>query len=340
MPDTFPTYGPLTRDTVYTARAQNYVNRKVKNQYFKITPTLAHLRSKKKVEDGGERIKTPVYTGATAKGKFYPRAGGVPMQHTDPVTHAFYQWAFFLEPIVLFHQDERIARGKEALYKLIDIQTEHAGMRSREKIAQALFGIVDSDESDFALDSLYDAMPADPTSSGTYGDLDGAANAQSYWRNQTTSSVVFSTSGVSKMRELVNACSKFKGYGKPTLLVTTQDIHEEYESEASDKQEIRALVTQSSGIRQMADLGFDALSFKGIPVVWDPYCVATGSTHRMLALNDEAIQLVEMDECWDVFPFERGLLSGIVGRGTGMRYEAQLVTYARAPLGYAPFTLS
>jgi hypothetical protein len=338
-------WGSLEKNMVLTARAENYIKRELKNQFYTVTPTFVHLRSKKKTDEGAEYLKIPVFEGGSSKAKFYPRTGGVKMQHTDPVSHAHYQWAFALEPIVMYHQDLQKIRGKAALFREADVQTKHAGWRLQDKLANALFGTVDADETSFAIHSLYDAIPLDPTSSGAFGGLNGAAGSQEYWRNKAATTAVFSTGGIAKMRALANDCGKTKGVGRPTIIVTTQYIHQEYEALASAKHEVKALITQSATVKQYADLGFDALSFRGIPVVFDPYCVDSvgdgSGNHPMLMLNDECIQLVEMEGgCFTIFDFESGLLSGIVGRGTGMRYEAQLAVSCRAGLGRGVFTLS
>lgn len=339
------TWGSLEKNMVLTARAENYIQRELKNQFYTVTPTFTFLRQHAKTDAGAEYLKIPVYEGGASKAKFYPRTGGVPMQHTDPVSHAHYQWAFMLEPIVMYHQDLQKIRGKAALFKEADVQTQHAGWRAQDKLAKALFGTIDADETGFAIHAISDAIPADPTASGSFGGLDGAAGSQTYWRNKTAATGVFSSTGPARIRKLLNDCGKTKGVGRPDYLVTTQYILEEYEALASAKQEIKALITQSAGIKQYADLGFDALSFRGIPMVFDPYCedsVGDGSgNHPFYALNSKCIQLVEMEGgCFSIFDFESGLLSGIVGRGTGMRYEAQLGVSCRAGLGYGVFTLS
>jgi hypothetical protein len=63
------------------------------------------------------------------------------------------------------------------------------------------------------------------------------------------------------MRNMVNRCSKGKKRERPNLIVTEQDTYENYENSMSDQ-----IRYASSDI---ADAGFESVTFKKIPMVGD-----------------------------------------------------------------------
>lgn len=70
-----------------------------------------------------------------------------------------------------------------------------------------------------------------------------------------------------------------KNVTHPTIILTTQTLYQKYESLV-----VPAYRTED---RRVADLGFQSLSFKGVPIIYDDACTA----QTMFFLNDNYLKL-------------------------------------------------
>lgn len=110
----------------------------------------------------------------------------------------------------------------------------------------------------------------------TYAGID--SNTNTYWRN--TWLAEGGALDLASMRNVFNSASR--GNAKPDLIITTQDVYEDYE----------ALVLANNDITRtnvkLGDAGFQNLEFKGVPMVFDEDC----PTGVMFFLNSQFLKFV------------------------------------------------
>jgi hypothetical protein len=129
----------------------------------------------------------------------------------------------------------------------------------------------------------------------TYGEID--SNTNTNWRNQfidvgnitagDAAAIALFRAG---MVSLVNGC--LGGGDRPHLIITTQTMHEFWESKVLIPNEH---YDRMSSDEQMARSGFENFIFKGVPVVWDEDMLpnTTGDDGQgMVALNLDYLKFV------------------------------------------------
>jgi hypothetical protein len=121
------------------------------------------------------------------------------------------------------------------------------------------------------------ALVEDGAAWSTIGGID--SNANPYWRNQWIGgTATFASAGVNRMRTIYNSCCR--GTVKPTIILTSQYLFEEYE---------KTLVPNERFIdMSLGDAGFMNLMFKTTPIVFDddmPFEDLGTDEHQMLFLN-------------------------------------------------------
>lgn len=118
----------------------------------------------------------------------------------------------------------------------------------------------------------------------TYGGID--SNTYTYWRNQWIgTTAAFASVGLSRMRTMYNSCSR--GADKPTLILTSQYLYEQYESLLAANERFMDM--------SMGDAGFMNLLFKSTPIVFDddmPFEDLATDEHQMLFLNSSYLNFV------------------------------------------------
>jgi hypothetical protein len=92
------------------------------------------------------------------------------------------------------------------------------------------------------------------------------------------------------MRTLFNSCHN--NQSPPNVIVSSRNLFELYEDYAMDQMQI--IKVNAGAIGMLADLGFDALMFKGKPMIWS----SDVTTDNMLFLNTDWIEIVYNTAAW------------------------------------------
>jgi len=107
------------------------------------------------------------------------------------------------------------------------------------------------------------------------------------------------TGGVSyslpyRMKKMWGNCNQHRADGKPTLIVTSQAFADIYEEWALSKGSLNMSTSMGPTVegiaradKQTVDLGFEPFTYKGAPILVDPYC----PTNDMYFLNENRIWL-------------------------------------------------
>ncbi len=111
---------------------------------------------------------------------------------------------------------------------------------------------------------------ADDPTTGTVGGIDRSVVGNEYWRNQFVSSTgVFSTAGLTDLRNLRNLVNTGSIRKANKLSVTTSAVFNEYEATQSDNVRYAGPLSEKIG-----DAILESLMFGNEPVIWDDAVVA------------------------------------------------------------------
>jgi hypothetical protein len=247
-----------------------------------------------KEESGGERIQVPVmYAKNTTSGSYrgYDQLDTTPQEGIDS---AEYNWKQYSVSITVSGEEIRKNKGKK--WKIIDILDAKTKQARMSLVSNLTAGIFSDGTGNGSKDLT--GLEAMVAASGTYGGIDSGAHT--WWRAGVESSS--EALGLPKMRTAYNTAS-IGGKDAPDLIVTTQALFEKYEgtfTAVSDTNIAGVWRTQSAGSKKMADGGFESMSFKGVPIVWDEDC----PTGTMYFLNTEHMNLtVHEDANFDTSDF-------------------------------------
>lgn len=239
--------------------------------------------------DGGETIVEPLLTGENSTVSSYSGYDIIDTTPQDNITAAEYNW-------------KQVAGSVS-----ISGDEEFKNSSSRAKVISLLEGKIKDLEIAMELD-LNEQIYSDGTGNGgkditglnlavengaawsSYGGID--SNTYTYWRNTWLAEA--GALDLASMRNVFNSSSR--GNSKPELIVTTQDVFEDYEALALANNEISRPDTR------LGDAGFVNLTFKMVPIVFDEDC----PTGVMLFLNPNFMKwIVGRGRNFVATPFQR-----------------------------------
>jgi len=265
-------------DNLYTSTWQHMKGGAIDN-IFTATPFWFWMRDKGrlKTQGGGRHILEPIEYAKNDGVKFIGKGGTVSLNDREFLTEAIYDWRYLIAPLVRFGVDDQKNRGKTKILSLINSKLSNAENSLVDTLETTLFANVGADGG--AFDGLLHLVQDDPTSSTVVGAINQSTN--SWWQNKqlTMNTVSFATSGVDKMRTMLNNVTNNRLKDRSDIILTGQTPYEYYEDAAFTKLEIQNT--------KLAELGFDHLTFKGIPLVWSPACGL-----RMYFLNTSFLSFV------------------------------------------------
>lgn len=234
-------------------------------------------------EDGGTSIVEPLLIARNSTVKSYR---GYDLLDTTPqegITAAEYEWKQIAGAVTISGEEEFKNGGNKTriinLLKAKVTQLELSMMleMNRQLMADGT-GNGGKDLTGLAL------AVEDGAAWSTYGGID--SNTYPYWRNQWIgSTATFASAGLSRMRTIYNSASR--GSDKPTIIITSQYLYEQYE----------ALLVPNERFMDMSmgDAGFLNLMFKATPMVFDddmPFEDLATDEHQMLFLNAKYMNFV------------------------------------------------
>ena len=282
------TYDNLITSTWYDIR------KSIIDSIFTITPYWDRMieagRIKAKVPDG-TRFEIPYRTGKQDQNiQYFGRGGKFSRAEKETMTRLYYQVRNVGTSVVRFWDDDRKNRGRSQIINYVNEIVENTKISLIDQLAKDVL-VTNSDPlSIMALDEI---LPENPTASATIGGLDRSTASwlQNQYEDFNGGSYVMADDLINRMRIMYNNCSKLKnitGRRTPDLILTTQAIHEELESQAEDMREIHTTTSQR------VQFGMGNLSFKTAEIFWDPNMTA-GS---MYFLNTSTLELDYDPQAW------------------------------------------
>lgn len=322
-----------TWDGVYTRHAHNFVGEAgFKDNFYNERPLLQMLREKGLSAAGGQQIVHRISLGSTAVGGSGAKGKQYDLTDVDPFTAVRYDWAYYLEPVIMYFQDEHQAgNAPEARMSLVEDKIKDAGERMRDQILDHLCAETKGSTED--VNSLIQFVRVDPDAADT--DLMGGLSAATYsaWRNQADEAALdFSAVGEKRMRDLVLDCSR-GGTPVTDMFLLPQEFYSQYIDLASAKHQINTGATRAG--TRVADVAFSEASYMGRPVIWDQaWDDATHADVYGLALDLRGLHLVEDSVgAFGLEPFQKALVNGIDARVGWLRWVGQLTCSERRTQG-------
>jgi hypothetical protein len=263
-------------DTLYTTTFQKR-RKDIIDNIFTTTPLFYKLvkSGKARAEEGGRFIEEALEYAKNDTVKYFGKGDNFPIQDLEILTTSYWDWKYLGGSLTRYFTDEQKNRGKEAIIKMVTSKIDNLQRSLVDKMEVAMFSDGTGDGGK-AIDGLGNIIAVAPTT-GTVGTINRAT--YSWWRNnyKSMSGESMSVYLRKRMNTMFNDCGQ-QGEGIsrfPDLIVTTQDVYEAYENELV---EIKQVVNKEVG-----DLGFGDLTYKGRPITWSPS--APSGTMRFINTN-------------------------------------------------------
>lgn len=248
-----------TYDAILTTTLANYRKKMIDN-VFDEYPTLSWLngklgeamRGEKRLRllDGGETIVEHVmYEGSTAVGAYSPY-GLIDTTPQDGATIARFAWRYYAATISISGPERRNNNGESKMIDLLEFKAKQAEDSLRDLLSRHIWA-------NNAGGNEIDGLAGLVDSTGTVGGLSAASFP--VWASTERAGGSFATQGINDMRIVFNTISY--GNNKPDFIVMPQAVFEYFESTLEPKE--RYTNTKA------ANVGFDNLTFKAVPVMFD-----------------------------------------------------------------------
>ena len=248
---------------------------------FDVFPFLSWLNGKlgialrgstiKRMEEDGNRITEQLLLGKNTAAGSYAGAEQLDTTLQDGISQASYNWKQYSVPVGIEGLQQRTNRSEARIINLLEAKLKQAEESLRDVMNADAFsdGTGNSGKVMTGLQALVSAT-------STVGGVNPTSNPR--WASTVTTGGSFTSQGLSDMRTTYNTVSF--GNDRPDFIISTQAIFEFYE----DNLQPQERYTNT----KVANSGFDNLTFKSIPMVFDRDC----PSGNMYMLNSSAMSLV------------------------------------------------
>jgi hypothetical protein len=275
-------------------------------------PLLKKLLEKKKPFPGGKQfIVEQLRTNYGSNFQWYNCDKEVTYNKRNTLAHANFPWRSFHDGFEVC-EDEMVQNGiiltdekrknpptasegeKVQLVNLFNEKMEVLGLGLEQKLDLALHQ--DGTASPEALVGLDGLISVNPTT-GVIGGIDRATKP--WWRNHIALNLTKSNL-LSTMEKVWRAC--IRNGGKPDFIIVGQDFLDAYAAAVREFAHIEVMAGRTMAIEG----GISEMTFKGIPLVWDPAfddldamdCPSPAWSKRCYMLNMNHLRLRTIDGHW------------------------------------------
>lgn len=237
-------------------------------------------------EDGGVAIQVPLMYGIGS----FDTYDGYDVLNTDPIdgiTNAFFDWRQAAAPISISRKEERQNSAPNQIINLMKAKVAQAEIGIKEGFGKMLIQgalmqggnpydpTISTANGSLGINPIGGLIDFDPTASRTYNIGNINQNTATWWRNQTKTAVVTSSSGSAdfflEADGIYNDCSKGPG-GPPDLILVDQVTYQIWRAAYFVRYRTQAVSN--------ANYPFENFMFNRAMVVWDEfmYDVYSGTT--------------------------------------------------------------
>jgi hypothetical protein len=267
------------------------------------------------VASPGERAKIQLRY-ANGKADTYDGYDILDTTPMDGITSSFYQWRQMSVPVTISGREEILNQGENQIMDLLEAKIEQAKDGIIEFFNKSLLqgqayndttsitsDYTSSSNASVGINPISAAIHYLPSSSFVIGNINQSTNT--WWRNQKKQSAATTYAGwLKELRNLNNNCSKGSVGGPPDMHICEQQTYELYEAALA--------AAHRNPSYQKADLPFDAIGFKGKPVVWDEFIVDVHNSSTTISkgswymVNSKYMQIqYAKNRNFDSSPFQR-----------------------------------
>ena len=249
-------------------------------------------KKKRKVVDGGAEIRRTVMPRFNTDGGSFAKGDVVSATDSNPVEPAFWQWAHYVKPIILFDQDAAHNAGEAEILDIGKAKMDQARISLRKDLNVDMY--LNGGGAQNRLEGMKLFANKDTYTTDSYGGLSRAT--YSTWRPSYSGSAlgkIYDTSDgieylLNQLRTRYIDVST-QGFGEPDLILTSVTGIDYYEQRVFDKLRVYDQDT--------ADAGFHNWKFKNAVMIADPYLNSTdgtlqGSNETFYGFNTKTWELV------------------------------------------------
>lgn len=253
-----------------------------KDQVFDETPLLNFMKNNGGIETksgGAAYIQVPLLH-AVGTSEWFSGSDSLDVSPVDTLDAAQFYWRNLNASITITLEDELNNSGKEQIVDLLEAKITQAKLTISANLNESIFTGTGNEARKriVGLQTLVDT--------GTVGGIAGATYAD--WRSYKEATATALT--IAMIKTARNTINQGKGGSPVKIIVTNQTLFEKYESLLTPTYQMDPLV-RSKEAERLGDVGFTALSYAGIPMVFDLDCPAG----EMYFLNAENLKLFVHD---------------------------------------------
>jgi len=247
----------------------------IEDQIVKNNVLFNRLFKKAQRLDGGQRIEQVVRYANSTQGGWYSGLDTLDTTQEQTRTRAYFEWRQAHQPLVVSNIDQAKNGGSEAVFKLLTEDAADATKALQDKFGSALYTAQSGD----SMDSLVDAVD-DSTNVDIYGGI--TRSTYTWWKGMYNG-----TGGALTLTMLATEYDLcFSGSDVPTVIATTKTLWSGYE--ALLQPQVRFQIA-TAGYPKI-DGGFNAMFFRGTPIVADEYC----TSGYVYFLNEKYLKVVTL----------------------------------------------
>lgn len=253
-----------------------------KDQVFDQTVLLNFLKSNGGIESksgGAAYVQVPLLH-AAGTSEWFSGADSLDVAPVDTLDAAQFYWRNLNASITITLEDELNNTGKEQIVDLLEAKITQAKLTIAANLNESIFTGTGNEARKriVGLQTLVDTGTVGGIAGGTYAD----------WRSYKEATGGALT--IAYLKTARNTINQGKGGSPVKIIVTTQTLFEKYEALLTPTYQMDPLV-RSKEAERLGDVGFTALSYAGIPMVWDADCPAG----EVYLLNAENLKLFVHD---------------------------------------------
>ena len=261
-----------------TATTRKYFIPSLADQVFNETPLLKYLQARDEPAPGGNKLVQPLLYAENPHGGSFRGYDTLDIGPSDEITAAEYDWKQLYITVTISSFEEAVNRGSLAVLNLLRTKMDIAKMSLKNLMTRQLFGDGTGNNGK-DLDGLLNAID-DGTNYPVYG---GISRVQYAWWRSRYRDLLGQTITLRDINKMLIACSSSSGQEKPDLVATTADIWEY----VGYLMEQATTVNRDAAGPKRIDLGYDALFYRGVPIVYDDAC----PPGQMFFLNSKYLKL-------------------------------------------------
>lgn len=252
-----------------------------------------------KMVDGGKTFHEKVMYAEAGGYDWIDKDEEISLVTTDSITDAEYNIRILAGPLKIYHFDKNRAAGESQVADLVETTIETAKSTMSNKMGAAVYNDGTNAKALHGVQKLIST-----TAGGTVGGIDSGTYTWFDNQRDVTGTAAFNTSqaGITMMDKMVNLCAG-NDHDLPDLITTTSAIWSLYQLSTTNVVRLRDT--------RVANLGYNALDFRGIPLIWD----ANNPADKMYFINSRYL-------------FLRILRGGEFVTSEWSRVQGQLADYA------------